>query len=242
MFSRHNHPYIQLDESFLDTSYNPDYDTSRQSDNGIQLQDLGRFRSLKRHPYKALGTPTANLEQSTSPLRWPSSSKSRPQCDTYKPLPAAPRSRWSGWRFTVASGSLASVVVLICNIALLGWSYNFPRSNTNNILLYQGDCGEMKRIDTLSHLLINVLSTILLAASNYAMQVLVAPTRANVDKAHPLGKYVFCPPHGIYDQELMASRVLDIGISGFGNWRFMGWNRRICWLSLTLSTIPLHLL
>ncbi|KAI4152881.1 MAG: hypothetical protein LQ340_002647 [Diploschistes diacapsis] len=56
------------------------------------------------------------------------------------------------------------------------------------------------------------------------MQVLVAPTRANVDKAHPLGK------------------VLDIGISGFGNWRFMGWNRRICWLSLTLSTIPLHLL
>ena len=191
MFSKGNHPYIQLDDSYLESSNNPDYDTSKQTDHAIQLQDLSRSKSLQRHPYRALETPTANLETPSSPLKSPSSGRSRAPSDVSKPLPQVPISRWSGWRFSVASGCGATIFVLICNIALAGWSSGKPKSNTNNLLLYTGDCAEMKRIDTLSHLAINVLSTILLGASNYSMQVLVAPTRENIDAAHPQGRYAF---------------------------------------------------
>ena len=50
--------------------------------------------------------------------------------------------------------------------------------------LQHGDCGKMKRLDLGLHLLINILSTILLGASNYSMQCLTAPTRQDIDQAH----------------------------------------------------------
>ena len=224
MFSRSSHPYIQIDESYLDTPNNPDYDISGHTDDGIPLRQISNPRSLKRHAYKALETPSANLDTSASALKSPTGSSSRPPSDIYKALPKAPLSKWSGWRFTVASGCGTAAFIFICNIALLGWSYGHEWSDTGNLLLFRGDCNEMKKIDTMSHFAINLLSTLLLGASNYAMQVLVAPTRENIDEAHPQG------------------RILDIGISGFGNWRYMGWKRRALWIALTLSTIPLHLL
>ena len=190
MFSRSNHPYIQIDDSYLDSPSNPDYDTARQQDNGIPLREISHSRSLKRHAYKALETPTSNLDAPDSPVKSSSNASSRPPSDIYKPLPRAPLSKWSGWRFTVASGCLTTAFVFICNIALLGWSFRHEWSSTGNRLLFDGDCDEMKKIDTWSHLAINLLSTLLLGASNYAMQVLVAPTRENIDEAHPQGRYV----------------------------------------------------
>lgn len=50
--------------------------------------------------------------------------------------------------------------------------------------LYDGHCDKVKRLDLWLHLFINVLSTLLLGASNYCMQCLAAPTREDIDKAH----------------------------------------------------------
>jgi hypothetical protein len=49
--------------------------------------------------------------------------------------------------------------------------------------LYSGDCSQVQKISTLLHILINVLSTLLLSGSNYTMQCLHSPTRAEIDRA-----------------------------------------------------------
>ena len=74
------------------------------------------------------------------------------------------------------------------------------------------------------HVAINVLSTLLLGASNYSMQCLSSPTRREVDKAHSQGIW------------------LDIGVPSVRNLRKLSTTRIVLWWLLAISSIPLHLL
>ena len=56
------------------------------------------------------------------------------------------------------------------------------------------------------------------------MQLLVSPTRAEVNKAHE------------------QQRWLDIGIPNIRNLRFVSIRNRILWFLLVFSSLPLHLL
>lgn len=91
-------------------------------------------------------------------------------------------------------------------------------------LIYEGDCETVKTLDQWIHLLINLLSTGLLSASNYCMQLQGAPTRANINQAHQAGIW------------------LDIGVPSLRNLRHLGWQRRCLWAILALSSVPIHLL
>ena len=127
----------------------------------------------------------------------------------------------STWRFIVLFGLAITLVVLILNLSFLIWSRARPHGGS---VLYEGDCGRAKATITYLSLSINVLSTLLLGASNAAMQCLCAPTRAEVDKVHATGSW------------------LDIGISGLRNWHEMGRWRKYAWGFILLSSLPLHLL
>ena len=83
-----------------------------------------------------------------------------------------------------------AVLALICNVAILIWAHTMPKSISNTFVLYNGDCEGIKVITTWSHLGINIISTLILSGSNYAVQVLMAPTRDNADTAHTKGWYV----------------------------------------------------
>ena len=169
-------------------SHQARYDTT-------EVREKSLANSLERHMDNRLN-PLIESTESTEALRVqetaiPESRFEYPaKPDLFKPLPKEPKPRWSAWRVTTAWGCGSAVVVLIINIVLLGWSYNKPRSASNNILLYSGDCNESRKIDTVTHLFINILGTVLLGASNYAMQVLCAPTRDALDIAHSQGKCV----------------------------------------------------
>jgi hypothetical protein len=89
--------------------------------------------------------------------------------------------------------------------------------------LFQGGCEKAQKINTLAHIGINLLSTIILASSNYAMQCLSAPTRTELDRAHA------------------RTMWLDIGILSFRNLSRIGSVRVVFWLLLAISSIPLHL-
>lgn len=80
------------------------------------------------------------------------------------------------------------------------------------------------RISTALRVLINIFSTILLTSSNYAMQVLCAPTRGELDLAHRGGQW------------------LEIGLMSLNNLRHNDKKRAILWWLLTSSSVPLHLL
>lgn len=86
------------------------------------------------------------------------------------------------------------------------------------------DCSLMKKMSMWLHLAINVLSTVLLSASNYCMQCLSSRTREEVDRAHANGMW------------------LDIGVPSVRNLQHISWRRAITWWLLGLSSVPLHLL
>lgn len=73
-----------------------------------------------------------------------------------------------GWKATLYLGSATSFTVLILNLVMVCWA-SFRHSDQDQRVLYSGDCGRTKELGTCVHLLINVLSTLLLSASNFGM-------------------------------------------------------------------------
>lgn len=128
---------------------------------------------------------------------------------------------WASRRDVVLNTiSIISTCVLLLNTistVVLGVKYG-------NSELFRGSCSRASRFNLGIHILINVLSTLLLGASNLCMQLLTAPTRAEVDFAH-------------------KKRVwLDIGIPSYRNLKHISRNRKVTWWVLALSSLPLHFL
>jgi hypothetical protein len=87
-----------------------------------------------------------------------------------------------------------------------------------------GNCLTVSRWNSFWHAVMNLASMLFLGAGNYCMQVLVAPSRAEVDKAHREG------------------RSMDIGIHSFGNILRISSKRRITWFILGVVSTSMHLL
>lgn len=96
------------------------------------------------------------------------------------------RSRFYGWRMGVLIGSFAFAFVLCCNIGLvIADAVSNSGYGQGGVSDLMEDCENIvERWSTVLHVFINALSTILLAGSNYTMQVLSSPTRSEVDRAH----------------------------------------------------------
>ena len=120
--------------------------------------------------------------------------------------------------------AIGAAIILLFNIILTiaASARNPGHGGLANI--QEGNCSESDRLDFWLHLLINALSTILLAASNYCMQCLSSPTRQDIDKAHA------------------QHRWLDIGVQSLRNLGSISRHRLCLWWLLALSSIPLHLL
>ncbi|KAK0246850.1 hypothetical protein LTS09_018005 [Friedmanniomyces endolithicus] len=133
------------------------------------------------------------------------------------------------WRRTLSLGAIATGLVLLLNVAFLVW-LRVDREYTNGFLgvstitKYTGSCHVTKSAVFWSSLVINILSTVLLAASSTCAQLITSPTRAALDQAHKTRKW------------------LDIGVpsvrnlAGLENWKVL------CWSLLYLSAGPIHLL
>ena len=115
-------------------------------------------------------------------------------------------------------------MVFVLNLILTIWAV--LRSPVQNGLgtLQDGSCKRTASLTFWAHLVINVLSTLLLGASNYSMQCLSSPTRSEIDKAHGQGVW------------------LDIGVPSARNLRRLSTIRIVLWWLLAISSIPLHLL
>lgn len=106
----------------------------------------------------------------------------------------------------------------------MGWVSTQSKQSAGIAVLYRGGCNQSKNISSAAHVAINVLSTLLLGASNYCMHILSAPSRRNINKMHS------------------AKKVLDIGLNSVSNMFKLAWDRRVVWCLLGLSSLPLHLL
>ncbi|OTB14352.1 hypothetical protein K445DRAFT_302510 [Daldinia sp. EC12] len=128
------------------------------------------------------------------------------------------------WRRTglinIALASACEILLLVCLVI----SLKSPGSSIGtSTIVFKGPCHESSRINTLLHLLLNLLSTGILASSNYFMQIVSSPSRDEVDKAH------------------MLYYSLDIGIPSTKNIPFISCFKKSCWVILLLSSLPIHL-
>ena len=132
---------------------------------------------------------------------------------------------WRSRRNTVfLTYSVTAVLIFLINLTGTAVLRRKWGSNDDINDIFQGDCSRTEKISAGLHVIINVLSTLLLGASNMCMQLLVAPTRSEIDKAHK--DFVW----------------LDIGVPSFRNLRYIGKERLVIWIILGISSIPIHLL
>ena len=120
--------------------------------------------------------------------------------------------------------AITSGLVFLTNLTLTVWASSKYGLQEGVGTIHQGSCRRTRSLSLWLHIIINLLSTTLLGASNYTMQCLTSPTRDEIDKAHARHDW------------------LDIGIPSLRNLRRISWDRIGLWWMLALSGIPLHLL
>jgi hypothetical protein len=136
---------------------------------------------------------------------------------------SAPQSR-SSWPLGVKTGLYLVAAVLILNAAITLWaSINFPVEDGLGTL-YRGTCGQVEQTGFGVHILVNIVATLLLGASNYTMQCLTSPTRTEIDAHH------------------RKKLWLEVGHLSVRNLRATDKRRLLLWILLGASSFPLHLL
>jgi hypothetical protein len=141
------------------------------------------------------------------------------------------RQKWhrlSGWRVGATIAMCGAIATLCLNIGIAAYALSHRNAGSTDssalIEVFHGDCRKASSLNTYAHLAINVISTLLLAGSNYCMQCLAAPTRGDVNAAHAKMKY------------------LDIGVPSIRNLKHLSTGRRCLWGLLIVSSLPLHLM
>jgi len=124
----------------------------------------------------------------------------------------------------IGIGLTIAAVVFVINLAVLIWALTRSKTIYGSSTFYSGDCATSRHISFAISLLINLLSTLLLAASNNAGQYVSSPTRAEIDRAHDSGQWLY------------------VGSFSFRNLRYIGWKRSLLWLGFMCTSFPLHLL
>lgn len=181
---------------------------------------------LFRHPSRPGVSPTQQTAQ-LQDVRFGSTNLLSPWFPQMNP--EHPKARtWRRWhsrrRIMLVTASLISVSVFLTNLIFaIILSTKYKHSDAV-VILHEGDCGQIKRLNTIFHVAINILGSLLLGASNLCMQLLAAPTRAEVDRAHLKGKW------------------LDIGVPSWRNLSHISNKRKAVWWCLGISSVPLQVM
>lgn len=133
-----------------------------------------------------------------------------------------------GWQLGLRLAIFATAIVFIVNLCSLIYVLARFGFHNDNLLpqLEETGCKKTALYSRYLHLLLNVLATLALGATNYTMQILASPIRDDLDRAHKEGVW------------------LHFGVSGLKNLRprRIGWRRVLTIGALFLSSFPIHTL
>jgi hypothetical protein len=129
--------------------------------------------------------------------------------------PDLKRAALPAWFMTVSAGLALAFIILGTNIGILIWVHIHFDVLDNIAVVFTGACSKTTNVTGYAELAINIVyvklrtyppalnwplpvniltqnsrSTLLLAASNNCSQLLIAPTRPDVDKAHAEGRWL----------------------------------------------------
>lgn len=128
-----------------------------------------------------------------------------------------------GWRKTGAIFFILIWTMMFILLILFLISFHSIGS-FGSTTLFLGSCAQSGRNVSVLRLFINIVSTAILTSSNFFLQILTAPTRNDIDKAH------------------RRTRWLDIGIPSLRNLFFVSWSKLALWLLIAITSLPFHLL
>jgi Family of unknown function (DUF6536) len=198
--------------SIVDSSNDGGYDIPL-----TERRQLTEFLQVVLAYFKAVSHQTANSIKR--------SGNRNSTSDSSLPL----RSRTTSGKFSSYKGGLLVATItcgtiLILNLIFVPWSAGaFSKDGFKwSGVISKGSHQKINRLNTMLHFLINTLTTLLLASSNYTLQLLSSPTRGEVDRAHQRGWH------------------LDIGILSIRNLH-LGYNTTIM-VFLILSSLPISFL
>ncbi|KAL4892330.1 hypothetical protein BDV59DRAFT_193836 [Aspergillus ambiguus] len=140
----------------------------------------------------------------------------------------SPGQEWIKGVLLCACGA-GAILVLNLTLAIIAVAIAYTKSSDTDrqfeyAELYRGSCSVTNRWTSGMHLVINILSTALLAASNYSMQCLSAPSREDIDAAH------------------LRRSWLDVGTFSTRNLWAMNAKRKFIWGILFISSVPIHMM
>lgn len=140
--------------------------------------------------------------------------------------PKSTTCKLSGWRglgvlLTISTGVLT--IILVSFLLVSVFQYGDSSDPLGRRTIFRGRCQTASRSNLLIHLAINAIASGVLASSNFFMQILVAPSRNEVNKAHAGGKW------------------LEVGMQSWRNVPSLPRIHLAIWLLFALSSIPLHL-
>lgn len=124
------------------------------------------------------------------------------------------------------SAACFNCIVLMClalPVLVLTISTTKSHGLEKIFMFREGACNQISKINKGLHLVLNVVSSLVLASSNFFMQILNAPNRNEIDKAHKKGTW------------------LEIGVPSIRNTFHVSRCKTFFWLVLLLSSIPIHL-
>ncbi|KAI1842909.1 hypothetical protein JX266_010927 [Neoarthrinium moseri] len=118
--------------------------------------------------------------------------------------------------------SIALLVVVINIVLIIALIHNYPLDFRGVGTFSYGNCSTLSTINSAIHVALNIVSSLFLGAGNYCMQILVAPSRAEIDKAHAEGRY------------------LEIGVPSIKNLRYIQRRRVLIWILIGFFSTLLH--
>ncbi|CAN9355353.1 unnamed protein product [Alternaria alternata] len=150
----------------------------------------------------------------------------------------------SGWRrlAILNIGAMVLLTLLLCGFTvasilktdlseIANEGYNYDEASRgdavrNTFLFHSSLCTEptARNVNTVLHLIVNAVSSAVLASSNFFSQVLSSPSRAEVDVSHARG------------------RSLDVGVLSWRNALGLSPFKTVAWVALLVTSLPLHLL
>lgn len=131
---------------------------------------------------------------------------------------------FGGLKRTLSAFVVVAGAVLIVNITWLLHAHAKYGIVDGYGTIREGACDSVKQVNTWLHLLINVLSTLLLAGSNAFMAAYSSPTRQEINSAH------------------FRRRWIHVGSMSFRNMRHISKRKSLVVIVLALSSLPFHLL
>lgn len=118
-----------------------------------------------------------------------------------------------------------ALMIVTTSIGLTVWALvSYPPDFRGVGTLYFGSCSTTKTMNGAVHFALNIISSLFLGAGNYCMQILAAPSREEIDRAHSKGV------------------SLDIGVPSLKNLRHIQRRRVIVWALIGICAAVLHLL